>query len=212
MLAPEKNETRAVGAAPGFLSKATDAANSVRSMALAQARALIEQKPTAVPDLRGHALPAHHVRHMEQFRAAIAAAGMTPPDEIVADGRVRMFSPNDVDEAPTDAWYVLRLSGSPSGTFSCRRLGVALDWGSDGVRPARRDERARELSNLRAQLDTFANELTRLAEEPCSAHSVCCAVHLLRVAARMNELGAPAGLDDPLATEGGDGTNSHDQA
>jgi len=64
---------------------------------------------------------------IEQFRAAILAAGLTPPDEIVADGKLHRFSTNG---KPRDdsGWYMLHLDGIPAGAFGCWRSGLKSNW------------------------------------------------------------------------------------
>lgn len=62
-----------------------------------------------------------------QFRAAMLTAGLTPPDEIVADGRLHRFSSNG--KAKDDSgWYTLHLDGTPAGAFGCWRSGLQSSW------------------------------------------------------------------------------------
>ena len=61
------------------------------------------------------------------FISAIDAAGMTPPEEIRADGRLHRFSPTG--KRKDDAgWYVLHLDNIPAGTFGNWRTGEAQNW------------------------------------------------------------------------------------
>ena len=54
---------------------------------------------------------------IEQFRAALLAAGIEPPKNMVADGKLHRFSTNG--KRKDDAgWYVLHLDGVPAGAFS----------------------------------------------------------------------------------------------
>jgi putative DNA primase/helicase len=64
---------------------------------------------------------------VEIFRSVIDAAGMTPPDEIKADGRLHRFSPTGKrrDDA---GWYVLHLDNIPAGTFGDWRSGETQNW------------------------------------------------------------------------------------
>ncbi|WP_406626077.1 toprim domain-containing protein [Acidovorax sp. SDU_ACID1] len=63
----------------------------------------------------------------DDFRNAIASAGMEPPAEVVADGRIHRFSPTGKrrDDA---AWYVLHLGGVPAGSFGNWRGGFSQCW------------------------------------------------------------------------------------
>ncbi|MNK59154.1 hypothetical protein D3C87_782540 [compost metagenome] len=138
---------------------------------------------------------------IKSFAAVIAAAGMQPPARITADRRIRMFSPDGPD-TPADAWYVLCLDTRPAGAFGCKRKGLALAWGPDGVKAARTNHRAREMSGLQAQLHAFSLGIVSASARADSEVSARYAMRMLRAAERMLELGAQAGLADPLATEG----------
>ena len=61
------------------------------------------------------------------FREAIAATGLTAPDEIVSDGRLHRFASNG---NPTDlaGWYVLHTDALPTGSFGCWRAGLTQKW------------------------------------------------------------------------------------
>lgn len=64
---------------------------------------------------------------VDLFRRAMDAAGITPPDEIHADGRLHRFSPTG--KRKDDAgWYVLHLDNLPAGTFGDWRSGEAQNW------------------------------------------------------------------------------------
>jgi phage/plasmid primase-like uncharacterized protein len=65
----------------------------------------------------------------EQFRDAIRAAGLVPPDVIEADGKLRRFSSNGKrDDA---GWYVLHGDGIPAGAFGDWRTGIEQTWRGD---------------------------------------------------------------------------------
>ena len=63
----------------------------------------------------------------EQFRAAILTAGLEPPDQIEADGKIHRFSSSGQrgDEA---GWYLLHLDGVAAGSFGCWRAGLSSTW------------------------------------------------------------------------------------
>ena len=63
----------------------------------------------------------------QEFHAAIVAAGLTPPYEIIADGAIHRFSSNGgVDD---DAgWYVLHSDIVAAGVFGCWRAGSNWQW------------------------------------------------------------------------------------
>ncbi len=66
----------------------------------------------------------------EQFRQAIVAAGLTPPDTIDDDGNIHRFASNGKrgDDA---GWYVYHANGIPAGSFGCWRLGITETWHAD---------------------------------------------------------------------------------
>jgi putative DNA primase/helicase len=72
---------------------------------------------------------------IEQFREAIQAAGITPPNIIEADGKLRRFSSNGKpgDDA---GWYLLHANdGIPAGCFGDWRTGLNQSWRADIGRP-----------------------------------------------------------------------------
>ena len=89
----------------------------------------------------------------EQFRDAIAAAGLTPPDEINGDGKIHRFSTNG--RAKDDAgWYVFHDDERPAGRFGCNRSGVDATWSSKSEReftPAERKAWRDRMEAARAQ-------------------------------------------------------------
>ena len=64
---------------------------------------------------------------IEQFRQAIAAEGLTPPDLIHDDGAIHRFSTNG---KPRDdsGWYSLHTDGIAAGAFGCWREGMQSTW------------------------------------------------------------------------------------
>jgi putative DNA primase/helicase len=67
---------------------------------------------------------------LAQFRDAIVAAGLTPPDVIEADGKLRRFSSNG--KLKDDAgWYVLHAGVVPAGAIGDHRTGVHQNWRAD---------------------------------------------------------------------------------
>ncbi len=90
-----------------------------------------------------------------QFRDAIAAAGLTPPDEIIDDGKIHRFSSNG---KPRDdsGWYALHLDGVAAGAFGCWREGFTQNWcsKSDGDMTAiEREAHRMRLQAMKAQRD-----------------------------------------------------------
>ena len=83
---------------------------------------------------------------IEQFRQGIAAAGLTPPTEIIDDGVIHRFSTNG---KPThkNGWYMLHTDGIAAGAFGDWREGFTQNWcskadtGFQGLSPVFRQQR-----------------------------------------------------------------------
>lgn len=63
----------------------------------------------------------------QAFQGAIAAAGLTPPDTIISDGKIHRFTTNGKrgDDA---GWYILHLDNIPAGSFGNWREGRTETW------------------------------------------------------------------------------------
>jgi phage/plasmid primase-like uncharacterized protein len=92
----------------------------------------------------------------QEFLAAIEAAGLTPPYEIIADGQIHRFSSSfKVDD---DAgWYVLHVDGVAAGVFGCWRAGLKSHWCSKSTSEMTQTERVAyqdRLQSLKALRDS----------------------------------------------------------
>ncbi len=67
---------------------------------------------------------------IEQFRAAMLEAGITPPEDIRADGNLHRY-PTNGKRGDDSGWYVLHLDGIPAGRFGEWRLGTDETWRAD---------------------------------------------------------------------------------
>jgi len=90
---------------------------------------------------------------IDQFKTAIAAAGLTPPDTINADGKIHRFSSNG---KPRDdsGWYMLHLDGIPAGAFGCWRAGFSQNWcakADNAMTHAERDAYKVRIAAMQAQ-------------------------------------------------------------
>jgi putative DNA primase/helicase len=95
------------------------------------------------------------MNYINSFRDAIAAAGLTPPTEIIDDGKKHRFSssgkPRDMS-----GWYILHGDDRPAGVFGCWRQSITVNWKHDAPQreftPAEREawkERMRRLESER---------------------------------------------------------------
>lgn len=128
------------------------------------------------------------------FRSAIAAAGITPPDVIEADGRLHRFSSSGRrgDEA---GWYVLHGDGIPAGRYGCWRTGLDAIWRAGTGRaltPAESAEQRRRMEAARAQREaeeTARHAAAREAAARLLAGAAPCADHPYLTAKRVGAHG-----------------------
>ena len=119
---------------------------------------------------------------IDQFRQAIAAAGLTPPTEIIDDGVIHRFSSGG---KPThkNGWYMLHTDGIAAGAFGDWREGFAQNWCSkadtsmtEAERIAHRErvkamQRQREDDLAQRQQLAATDALKRwTAATPCAQH------------------------------------------
>ncbi|TSE34147.1 DUF927 domain-containing protein [Tepidimonas taiwanensis] len=135
-------------------------------------------------------LPAPRLYPVEAFRNAIAAAGLTPPDDIIPDGKLRRFA-SDGKRGDDAGWYVLHLDGVPAGAFGCWRSGIKRRWCSktrEAMTPAEREAYRRKLQAMRQQRDADTAQRQQQAAQ---------------VAARRWQAAAPATAEHPYLSAKG---------
>lgn len=118
------------------------------------------------------------------FMRAMRAAGLNPPAEIIADGRLRRFATSGRrgDDA---GWYVLHGDGIPAGAFGCWRSGISGTWRADiGRRLTPAEERV-----LRERIEQARLEAEALRER--GAHDAATR------AAKIWRVAQPAPADHP---------------
>jgi len=116
----------------------------------------------------------------DQFKTAMLAAGLTPPTEIIDDGKIHRFSTNG---KPRDesGWYVLHTDGIAAGSFGDWREGFTQTWCSksdnamsDSERQAHREritamQRQREADLVQRQQHAGQDAAKRwAAASPCT--------------------------------------------
>lgn len=74
------------------------------------------------------------------LRQAMVRAGLTPPDEIIADGEIHRFATNGKrgDDA---GWYILYTDNIPAGAFGDWRTGLEVTWSGKAEREMSAAER-----------------------------------------------------------------------
>ena len=85
----------------------------------------------------------------EQFRDAIRAAGLKPPDMIKADGKLHRFASNGKrgDDA---GWFILHDDGIAAGAFGDWRTGINETWRADIGRKLTPGEEAAHRATIEA--------------------------------------------------------------
>jgi len=104
----------------------------------------------------------NHSTDLNQFRSAMCARGIIPPQHIIADGALHRC---DVEGKPgkKDAAYALYLDGGlPVGGFENLRDGQGWqNWLSDNVRVLSKDENRQFLERMNVM---FAQNMTQIAK------------------------------------------------
>ena len=101
----------------------------------------------------------------QHFQAAIAGAGLQPPDAIHADGLLHRFSPAG-KRGDVSGWYVLHSGGLAAGVFGCWRAGLTSTWCSreeNTLTEAESSAHRERIRAMRAQRD--ADEKQRQQNE-----------------------------------------------
>lgn len=107
-----------------------------------------------------------------QFRDAIQAAGLIPPDDIEADGKLRRFSSNG-KKADDAGWYLLHDDGVPAGSFGDWRTGIMQTWRADIGRTLTAGEEAAHRAKVEAmRREREAEETRRKAEAKAKAAAI----------------------------------------
>lgn len=101
-----------------------------------------------------------------QLRDAMHAAGMTPPRDIILDGKMHRFNSGTKGKPGHDksGWYVAYPDGVSAGRFGCWRAGIEVTWRADvgrQISPAEEMAHARRLAEAKATRDA---ELKRQRE------------------------------------------------
>ena len=119
----------------------------------------------------------------DQFKQAMCAAGLTPPDAIIGDGKIHRFSTN---AKPRDesGWYCLHVDGIPAGAFGCWRAGLQSTWcakSDTAMTQVERDTHAQRIKTMQAQRESeqaarqqsaTTHAAQRLAAAaPCTEHA-----------------------------------------
>lgn len=103
----------------------------------------------------------------EQFRAAILAAGLAPPDDMVADGLLHRF-PTNGRRGDDSGWYVLHDDGISAGAFGCWRSGLHSSWcakADSDMTAAEREAHRQRIKVMQAQREAEHAQVQQQARE-----------------------------------------------
>lgn len=90
------------------------------------------------------------MNHISEFRDAIAATGLIPPDDIIDDGKIRRFSSSG-RKGDTAGWYILHGDGIPAGRFGCNRdTDIDVKWSQKQTTPLTDAERSEYRAKMQA--------------------------------------------------------------
>jgi len=95
-----------------------------------------------------------HFNPLDQFCAAIAAAGLPVPAHIQADGRIHRYRDPDAKGGNKNCWYVFYFDGVAAGAFGDWRSGQSHNWSAKSpttMSLSERDEYRRRMSEARNQ-------------------------------------------------------------
>ena len=81
------------------------------------------------------------------------STGITPPDFIEADGKLRRFASGD-RKNDKNGWYVFHSEGIPAGAFGCWKRGISDTWRANVGRVLTPNE----ISALQAKMETFKKQ------------------------------------------------------
>lgn len=120
---------------------------------------------------------------IEQFRQAIAAAGLPAPDVIQGDGAIHRFFTTG-RRGNDSGWYILHTNGIVAGSFGCWREGLQSTWcakSDTAMTAAELDTHRQRIAAMKAQRDaeliqrqqSAAMDATQrlAAATPCTQHA-----------------------------------------
>lgn len=119
------------------------------------------------PSFRVHSPILSVTEAVEQFKAAMQAAGIQPPDLIEPTGdKPKRFSTNGKKKNRDDAgWYTFHADGIPAGAYGDFRTGIEGTWCADIGRRLTAEEEADHRRRVEAMAQARAAEQARRQAE-----------------------------------------------
>ena len=108
----------------------------------------------------------------EEFRIAIEQAGLPPPDEVIADGKIHRFQTNGRTDDKS-GWYVLHADAMPAGAFGCWRADIRETWSARTESGMTTKERKAHRQRIDALLRQHEEEQRKIhADAACRADAL----------------------------------------
>lgn len=95
----------------------------------------------------------------DQLRSDMIAHGLTPPDEIILDGKIHRFKSGTKGKggfSDKTGWMVIYPDGVPAGVFGCWRAGIEVNFRADigrSLSPAEEMAHVRRMTEAKKQRD-----------------------------------------------------------
>jgi putative DNA primase/helicase len=107
-----------------------------------------------------------------QFTNAMQHSGITPPSQIIADGKIHRFSSNGKTKDDS-GWYVLYSDGIPAGSYGDWRTGLTQTWVADSGRQLTPAESAANQARIASmKLQREADDINIKAEAKSRANDL----------------------------------------
>lgn len=103
--------------------------------------------------------------YIEQFKATMVNAGITPPPHLIDDGQIHRFSTNGKGK-DSAGWYVLHAGRFPAGCFGDWRTNLVSSWSArakDQMTLRERVDNLRLIDHARKQRSQLRAQQQRLA-------------------------------------------------
>ena len=101
---------------------------------------------------------------VEEFKNAIASSGISPPANIIADGKLHRFHVEGDKPRSENGWYILH-EDPPAGAFGCWKRGISETWSCREHKTFTPEEKARHNANMEAQKRQRKEEQARVHAE-----------------------------------------------
>ena len=105
---------------------------------------------------------------IEEFRDAMAAAGLRCHDPIVADGKLHRFTVDGDKPKSLNGWYVLHDDGVPAGAFGSWKHDIASTWcgkADNELTPAERIAHKQRIEAMRREREAEQERVRQAARE-----------------------------------------------